>query len=84
MVSSRVVTFPEATALAEILTDPDWRYYVATVPARQAGQFYRRVGPAGRRRPVITRTGTIAAAPAPSGNPPLQMTNTNGARTGRK
>jgi hypothetical protein len=42
-VSSRVVTFPEAVALAEILTDPDWRLHVETVPARQAGQFYRRV-----------------------------------------
>jgi hypothetical protein len=41
--SSRVVTFPEAVALAEVLTDPDWRRHVATVPARQAGQFYRRV-----------------------------------------
>jgi hypothetical protein len=41
--SSRVVTFPEAVALAEILTDPDWRHHVATVPSRQAGQFYRRV-----------------------------------------
>jgi hypothetical protein len=41
--SSRVVTFPEAVALAEILTDPDWRHHVATVPARHAGQFYRRV-----------------------------------------
>ena len=42
-VSSRVVTFPEAVALAEVLADPDWRQHVATVPARQAGQFYRRV-----------------------------------------
>ena len=42
-VSSRVVTFPEAVALAEILTDPAWRHYVAATPARQAGQFYRRV-----------------------------------------
>lgn len=41
--SSRVVTFPEAVALAEILTNPDWRHYVAATPARQAGQFYRRV-----------------------------------------
>jgi hypothetical protein len=41
--SSRVVTFPEAVALAEVLADPDWRHLVATVPARQAGQFYRRV-----------------------------------------
>lgn len=41
--SSRVVTFPEAVALAEVLADPGWRQHVATVPARQAGQFYRRV-----------------------------------------
>jgi hypothetical protein len=41
--SSRVVTFPEAVALAEILADPDWHRHVAAVPARQAGQFYRRV-----------------------------------------
>lgn len=40
--SSRVVTFPEAVALAGILAGPDWRH-VATVPARQAGQFYQRV-----------------------------------------
>jgi len=39
--SSRVVTFPEAVALAEVLTNPAWRRHVATVPARQAGQFYR-------------------------------------------
>ena len=37
------VTFPEAVALAEILADPHWRQHVATVPVRQAGQFYRRV-----------------------------------------
>jgi hypothetical protein len=37
-----VVTFPEAVALAEILTDPDWRHHVATAP-RQADQFYRRI-----------------------------------------
>jgi hypothetical protein len=43
VLSSRVVTFPEAVALAEILTDPGWRYFVATAPARQADQFYRRV-----------------------------------------
>lgn len=41
--SSRVVTFPEAVALAEILTDPDWRCHVATAPARQSAQFYRRI-----------------------------------------
>lgn len=41
--SSRVVTFPEAVALAEVLTDPAWRHYVAGTPARQASQFYRRV-----------------------------------------
>lgn len=41
--ASRVVTFPEAVALAEILADPDWRHHVATLPARQAGQFYRRI-----------------------------------------
>jgi hypothetical protein len=41
--SSRVVTFPEAVALAEVLNSPDWRRHVATVPARQADTFYRRV-----------------------------------------
>jgi hypothetical protein len=41
--SSPAVTFPEAVALAEILTDPAWRHYVAATPARQAGQFYRRI-----------------------------------------
>jgi hypothetical protein len=41
--SSPAVTFPEAVALAEILTDPAWRYHVATAPARQADKFYRRV-----------------------------------------
>ena len=41
--SSRVVTFPETVALAGILADPDWLHHVATVPARQAGQFYQRV-----------------------------------------
>jgi hypothetical protein len=40
---SRAVTFPEAVALAEILTDPDWRHRVSAVPARHAGQFYRRI-----------------------------------------
>jgi hypothetical protein len=35
--------FPEAVAVAEVLADPAWRHHVATVPARQAGQFYRRV-----------------------------------------
>ena len=40
--SSRVVTFPEAVALAEILTDPGWRHHVATAP-RQDDQFYRRI-----------------------------------------
>ena len=39
--SSPAVTFPEAVALAEILTDPAWRHHVAT--ARQDGQFYRRI-----------------------------------------
>jgi hypothetical protein len=41
--SSRVATFPEAVALAEILADPDWRHHVATASARQIGQFYQRV-----------------------------------------
>ena len=41
--SSRVVTFPEAVALAEVLADPAWHQHVATVPARQPAQFYRRV-----------------------------------------
>jgi len=41
--SSSAVTFPEAVALAEILTGPAWHHYVAATPARQAGQFYRRV-----------------------------------------
>jgi hypothetical protein len=41
--SSRVVTFPEAVALAEVLADPGWRRHLATVPARQASQFYQRV-----------------------------------------
>jgi hypothetical protein len=41
--SSPLVTFPEAVALAEVITDPDWRHYLATAPARQAGRFYRRV-----------------------------------------
>jgi hypothetical protein len=40
--SSRAVTFPEAVALAEILTDPGWRHHVATAP-RQVDQFYRRI-----------------------------------------
>ena len=42
-VSSPAVTFPEAVALAEILTDPAWRRYAAATPARRAGQFYRRI-----------------------------------------
>jgi hypothetical protein len=42
-VSSRVATFPEAVALAEVLAEPAWRQHVATVPARQARQFYQRV-----------------------------------------
>jgi hypothetical protein len=41
--SSRVVTFPEAVALAEVLTDPTWRRYVAATPPRHAGRFYRRI-----------------------------------------
>ena len=41
--SSRVVTFPEAVALAEVLADPGWRQHVATAPARQADKFYQRV-----------------------------------------
>jgi hypothetical protein len=40
---SPAVTFPEAVSLAEVLTDPAWRHYVAATPAWQAGQFYRRI-----------------------------------------
>jgi hypothetical protein len=42
-VSSRIVTFPEAVALAEILADPEWRHHVATTPGRQVSRFYRKV-----------------------------------------
>jgi hypothetical protein len=41
--SSRVVTFPEAVALAEVLADPGWRRHVATATVRQADKFYQRV-----------------------------------------
>ncbi len=41
--SQPVITFPEAVALAEILTDLDWRRHLAMVPAWQADRFYRRI-----------------------------------------
>lgn len=42
-VSSPAVTFPEAVAIAEVLTDPGWRYHVAMAPAPQVDRFYRRI-----------------------------------------
>ena len=48
--SSQVVTFPEAVALAEILTDPGWRHHTATAP-RQDDQFYRRIAARLSERP---------------------------------
>jgi len=38
-----VVTFPEAVALAEILTDLNWRRHVAMVRPHDLDRFYRRV-----------------------------------------
>jgi hypothetical protein len=39
-----LVSYPEAVALAEILTDLDWRRHVAMVRDHQLDKFYRRVG----------------------------------------
>jgi hypothetical protein len=82
--SSRVVTFPEAVALAEILTDPAWRHHVATVPVRQAGQLYRRVSarlgegtyqPPADDDPVITWArhyrDSLSAVPSPGSSQEL-------------
>jgi hypothetical protein len=69
--SSRAVTFSEAVALAEILTDPGWRHHVATAP-RQDDQFYRRIAARlseGPYRPPTTRSSPgpgITAAPSPA------------------
>lgn len=69
--SSRAVTFSEAVALAEILTDPGWRHHVATAP-RQDDQFYRRIAARlseGPYRPPTTRSSPgpgITTAPSPA------------------
>ena len=41
--SQPAVTFPEAVALAQVLTDPDWRRHVATVREWQLDRFYWRI-----------------------------------------
>jgi hypothetical protein len=39
----RAVTFPEAVALAQVLTDLDWRRHVAMVREWQLDRFYQRI-----------------------------------------
>jgi hypothetical protein len=41
--SQRAVTFPEAIALAQVLTDLDWRRHVAMVREWQLDLFYQRI-----------------------------------------